>query len=287
MCSGTSQILRSRAELDSALEALKKGKLKIGLVPTMGALHEGHISLIQVAKQHADVVICTIFVNPTQFSDSKDLEKYPRTEEKDLKLLNQIGCDFVFLPDLKTIYTQDHVAAKIVYNGLDQVMEGAFRPGHFDGVVEVVHRLFTLTDPYIACFGEKDFQQLAVINELVLQHEMGIEIIPCPILREKNGLAMSSRNERLSPQQRADAAVLCDTLTEMKGMTELMNPDELAQWGRDKINSQELCVLEYLEVCDSKSLRPVYRWKEADEVQAFVAARFGEIRLIDNMQLKP
>lgn len=287
MLSETSRVLKSASDLAKVLVSQRNEGKRIALVPTMGALHAGHLSLVHIAKQHADIVLATIFVNPTQFNDKKDLDKYPRTEEKDVEMLRQASCDFIFIPQVDEVYPSKHVPLKIDYKGLDKVMEGSFRPGHFDGVVEVVARLFEMTRPNVACFGEKDFQQLAVIKELVVQHDFPIEIIPCPILREENGLAMSSRNERLSPKERKDAAILYKTLSEMKEMTGFLNPDELAQWGRDKISMSDSCNLEYLEVAESNQLQPIYRWKEADVARAFVVAKFGEVRLIDNIQVYP
>jgi pantoate--beta-alanine ligase len=287
MLSETSRIIRSVSDLSKSIDSFKKAGKSIALVPTMGALHEGHLSLIRLAKKNADVVVCTIFVNPTQFNDKKDLEKYPRTEEKDAELLNKEKCDIIFIPLMHEVYPVGHVPLKISYNGLDKVMEGDYRPGHFDGVVEVVARLFQMTHPDVACFGEKDFQQLAVIQELVAQHDFPILIIPGPIVREEHGLAMSSRNERLTAAQRSDASILYKTLNDMKKMAAFMNPDELASWGRDKISACECCELEYLEVAESHNLQPIYRWKETDSSRAFIVARFGEIRLIDNLQLLP
>lgn len=275
----------SPEDLKVQLESLRNNGQTIGFVPTMGALHAGHISLIERALEVSDKVVCSIFVNPTQFNEDADLDNYPRTEERDCDLLEKIGCDFVFLPERERIYPEDHLAKTIEYQGLDQVMEGASRPGHFDGVVEVVARLFDIVTPDFACFGEKDFQQLAVIRELVLQHDYPIEIIPCPIVREANGLAMSSRNERLSVEQREQAKTLFATLKELSRLVEILNPDEVAEWGRGQIRGLGYCELEYLEVAESKTLHSIYRWHECEAARAFVAARFGDIRLIDNVEI--
>lgn len=280
-------VVYSLKELEEQLQNLRNQGKTIAFVPTMGALHEGHMSLVERAKGEAVAVVCSIFVNPTQFNDSKDLEKYPRTEDEDVTLLEKHGCDLVYIPLKNEVYPEEHKAVSIKYNGLDKVMEGASRPGHFDGVVEVVYRLFELIKPDKACFGEKDFQQLAIIRELVKQHDLPIEIIPCPIVREDNGLAMSSRNARLTEAQRKEARILYDTLTELKGLKEVMNPDELAEWGRIKIRHSGTCELEYLEVADSQTLAPIYRWHESASARAFVVARFGEVRLIDNMEVHP
>lgn len=275
----------SPEDLEVRLQGIRNDKQSLGFVPTMGALHEGHISLIERALDTADKVICSIFVNPTQFNEPADLEKYPRTEDRDCQILEEIGCDLVFLPDVSGIYPESHVAKTIDYKGLDMVMEGASRPGHFDGVVEVVARLFDIISPDFACFGEKDFQQLAIIRELVSQHEYPVQIIPCPIIREAHGLAMSSRNERLSAEQREHAAILFSTLKELRSLVSIMNPDEVAAWGRERLRGLDFCELEYLEVAESKTLQPIYRWHECEAARAFVVARFGEIRLIDNLEL--
>lgn len=278
-------ICNSPQELDSTLKPWREQEMSIGFVPTMGALHQGHLSLISKAQEASDIVVASIFVNPTQFDDDSDLAKYPRTFDADRDKLEAAGVHALFYPDVDGIYPSDHIAKKIDYHGLDLVMEGSKRPGHFDGVVEVVARLFELVRPDMACFGEKDFQQLAVIRMLVEQHDYPIEIIPCPIIREEHGLAMSSRNERLDSDQRKKAAILNKTLLEMKEMTEVMNPDEVEEWGKKKLSKLEYCELEYLEVAESRSLQPIFRWHECDSARAFVVARFGEIRLIDNLEL--
>ncbi len=280
-------VVHSLTELRIELQKLRNQGKRIAFVPTMGALHAGHMSLIELAKGEEVAVVCSIFVNPTQFTDSKDLENYPRTENKDILMLEQYGCDLIYIPVMDEVYPEEHEAITIAYDGLDSVMEGTSRPGHFNGVVEVVYRLFQLVQPDMACFGEKDFQQLAIIREMVKQYELPIDIIPCPIIREQSGLAMSSRNTRLTEAQRKDAELLYKTLTELKDLKDLMNPDELAEWGRNRIRQSGKCELEYLEVADSATLSPMYRWHESTSARAFVAVRFGEVRLIDNMEVHP
>ncbi|NNC83168.1 MAG: pantoate--beta-alanine ligase, partial [Flavobacteriales bacterium] len=223
-------------EVARYVASVKEHHKKVALVPTMGALHDGHLSLITKALEHADVVVASIFVNPTQFNEASDLENYPRTIEADLVKLEASGCHVAFMPDVEEIYPEGHKTKTIDYEGLDLVMEGAERSGHFDGVVEVVARLFDIIQPDVACFGEKDFQQLAIIRKLVDEHDYAIDIIPCPIVREPHGLAMSSRNERLTEEQRQRAAILYETLQEMKNLVDIMNPDEVEQWGRDALN---------------------------------------------------
>ncbi len=275
----------SPKELESQLHAWREQDKSIGFVPTMGALHNGHLSLINEAKKHADVVVCSIFVNPTQFNEKSDLDTYPRTVDEDCRKLHKVGVDAVFLPESSGIYPEGHIAKTIDYQGLDHVMEGAKRPGHFDGVVEVVARLFDIVLPDVACFGEKDFQQLAIIRMLVEQHGYPIKIIGCPIIREEHGLAMSSRNERLTSDQRRKAAIINKTLNEMKGLVEFMNPDEVEDWGRGKLSELDYCDLEYLEVAEARTLQPIFRWHECESARTFVVARFGDIRLIDNLEL--
>jgi len=279
------EILKRVNEVQERIQLLRKEGNSIAFVPTMGALHEGHISLIKKAQKHADVVVASVFVNPSQFNEKSDLEKYPRTLQADAEKLNDAGCSLLFAPEISDIYPEGHEAKTIDYQGLDEVMEGAKRPGHFDGVVEVVARLFDIVDPDVACFGEKDFQQLAIIKMLVEEHKYDIEVLGCPIIREENGLAMSSRNERLSKEHREKAAILSETLNEMKGLVDLMNPDEVEDWGRSALNGLDFCELEYLEVAEAKTLQPIFRWHECESARAFVVARFGEIRLIDNLEI--
>lgn len=272
-------------DIDSLRAYREKLDVSLGFVPTMGALHAGHASLVQKALEISDEVICSVFVNPTQFNDAQDLQNYPRTFESDAEMLEALGCHALFAPKVEHIYPKDHEPVRIDIGALGDVMEGAHRPGHFDGVVEVVARLFDLVQPDKAFFGEKDFQQLAVIRKLVHQKEYPIEIVPCPTVRESHGLAMSSRNERLSPDDRQYAAILHDTMMEMREMCQWMNPDEVAAWGRDELGAEERIELEYVEVMDAKELQPLFRWKEAESVRAFVAAHIGGVRLIDNLSL--
>jgi pantoate--beta-alanine ligase len=271
--------------LRAFLEDCRQKGQRIGFVPTMGALHDGHVSLVQKAKSRCDVVVCSIFVNPTQFNESADFDRYPRDIETDAKKLEPAGCNAVFAPAVDFIYPSDHVAKTIEMGSLAEVMEGVFRPGHFKGVVEVVARLFDIVEPDAACFGEKDFQQLAVIRQLVAQHEYPIEIIPCAIIREENGLAMSSRNALLTADQRAQAAILHETLMEMKERSQYLNPDEVEDFGAEALKSKSFLELEYMKVANSATLLPMFRWHECDSARAFVVARFGEVRLIDNMEI--
>ncbi len=249
----------------------------------MGALHEGHVSLIREAQRHCEVVICSIFVNPTQFNDVKDLDKYPRTLDHDLVKLEQCGCNIAFTPTVTSVY-KDEQAFEFDFNGLDETMEGANRPGHFMGVVRVVKRLFEIVTPDLACFGLKDFQQFAIIKELVRQFKFPIEIIGCPIIREESGLAMSSRNVRLSDEEKERALVLYRVLNHVRSHWNTMTVDEAKQYAMDELS--KFSRPEYFEIAESTFLKPVKNWDAATNLRAFVAAHVGDVRLIDNMALQ-
>jgi len=256
----------------------------IGFVPTMGALHEGHMALVNKAKQQNDVVIVSVFVNPTQFNNSTDLVHYPKTPEKDTALLIENGCDIAFFPTVDQIYPTNYQSPEIPLGTLDSVMEGQFRPGHFKGVVQVVHRFFDLTQPTRAYFGLKDFQQVAVIQHMVRYLNLQVEIVPCPTLREPSGLAMSSRNMRLNSQQLVDAVVIYKALTQAKlNAQRTTTPLEVKNQVEDLI-SQSPLELEYFTIVDPVTLEELTtHWTEG--ATACLAAYCGEVRLIDNMIL--
>jgi pantoate--beta-alanine ligase len=270
-------------ELQNKIEALK-GEGKVGFVPTMGALHNGHISLVEKAVLETGVVVVSIFVNPTQFNDKSDLEKYPRNLEADLKLLEKTGCNIVFAPDTKEVYPQTDTR-KFDFGPLENVMEGKHRPGHFNGVAQVVSRLFDIVKPDKAYFGLKDFQQLAVINNLVKQLKLPVEIVPCDIVREESGLAMSSRNELLSVDERANASIISETLFKAKELAGVKSVQELTKWMVDNINKNKYMTVEYVEIVDDIQLQPVKSWDEKKTKVACVAAFCGKVRLIDNIVL--
>jgi pantoate--beta-alanine ligase len=257
---------------------------KIGFVPTMGALHNGHMSLIEIAEKQSDIVVCSIFVNPTQFNEKKDLDSYPRTLEKDLKLLSDYSCDIVFVPSADEMYPDKKNDYSINLNGLDKVLEGKFRPGHFEGVCMVVEKLFNIVLPDKAFFGIKDFQQVAIIKQMVIEKQINVEIIACPIKREPSGLAMSSRNELLTAEQREKAKVLSQTI--FKGKEVFENGGGLEEMYDEmyKIFNQSDLKLEYLEVVDNITLKSVTF--VSNHCSICIAAYCGEIRLIDNCQLK-
>ena len=258
--------------------------LKVGFVPTMGALHEGHISLINRAKKENDIVVCSVFVNPIQFNNQTDLEKYPRTPEHDIEKLKQAGCDAVFMPSVEEMYpnkVEDHYD----FGDLERVMEGACRPGHFNGVAIVVRKLFEIVTPNRAYFGEKDFQQLAIINKMVSNLNMNLEIVPCPIVREKDGLAMSSRNVRLNESERAIAPKIYATLNDATSRKNEMTPAELRQYALDKFAEIKEFDVEYVEITDETNLKSLENWKECEHARIFVALQLGPVRLIDNVRI--
>lgn len=267
-----------------AINERKKQGDKIGFVPTMGALHDGHVSLVNEIIQRVDCVIVSIFVNPTQFNNPDDLLKYPRTIEQDLLVLEQAGVDFVFVPSVEEVYPKELNPVKLDIGILGKVMEGSFRPGHFDGVVQVVKRLFDIVNPDIACFGEKDFQQLAVIRFMTNYFELPIEIVGCPIKREDTGLAMSSRNVRLSAQEKIDALFIYEILQFVKSNVNNFSPSELKSICTEKFKQSTL-ELEYLEIVSQSSLETLTDSWEAGAT-CCIACYCGEVRLIDNMKVK-
>ncbi len=258
--------------------------LKVGFVPTMGALHEGHISLINRAKKENDIVVCSVFVNPIQFNNPADLEKYPRTPEKDIEKLEQAGCDAVFMPTAEEMYpnkVEDHYD----FGDIEHVMEGACRPGHFNGVAIVVRKLFEIVNPNKAYFGEKDFQQLAIIKKMVRDLNMNLEIVPCPIVRENDGLAMSSRNVRLNEAERAIAPKIFATLNDSITKKDAMSPSEMKKYTLDKYAEIKEFDVEYVEITDEINLKSLENWNECDHARIFVALQLGPVRLIDNVRI--
>jgi pantoate--beta-alanine ligase len=259
----------------------KDGK-KLGFVPTMGALHQGHLELVKQAVKENDVVVCSIFVNPIQFNNPDDLKKYPRTFEKDSALLNEEGCDVIFYPSVEEMYPEP-VSTVYNFGNLENVMEGKFRPGHFNGVAVVVKKLFDFVLPHCAYFGEKDFQQLAVIKALVKMERMNVEIVPCPIVREDDGLAMSSRNVRLSDEQRKHAPRIYETLVKARNMFPVSSVAEVKQEVVNAIKKEPFMELEYFEISDTETLEPVSENKPGKAVIGCIAVHMGDVRLIDNM----
>ena len=277
------QVVKHITDLQTLLNIKRKEGLKIGFVPTMGALHEGHLSLVEKAGQETDFVVVSIFVNPTQFNDKGDLERYPRDLNKDVALLTPTPCQLVFAPEANEIYPEPDTR-KFNFGTLEQVMEGKFRPGHFNGVAQVVSRLFDIVKPDKAFFGQKDFQQLAIINEMVRKLNLSVEIVPCPIIREADGLAMSSRNMLLSAEQRKNAVHISATLFEATNKTSDLTVEQLCQWVINRINENEFLNTEYFEIVNEVTLLPVKSWNEDCVKVGCIAVHCGKIRLIDNIE---
>jgi pantoate--beta-alanine ligase len=251
----------------------------------MGALHEGHLSLVEKAGKETDFVVVSIFVNPTQFNDKGDLERYPRDLNKDVALLTPTPCQLVFAPEADEIYPEPDTR-QFNFGTLEQVMEGKFRPGHFNGVAQVVSRLFDIVKPDKAFFGQKDFQQLAIINEMVRKLNLPVEIVPCPIIREADGLAMSSRNMLLSAEQRINAVHISATLFEATNKTGDLTVEQLCQWVINRINENEFLNTEYFEIVNEATLLPVKSWDEDCNKVGCIAVHCGKIRLIDNVKFQ-
>ena len=279
------QVVKHIVDLQTILNIKKKEGVKIGFVPTMGALHEGHLSLVEKAGKETDFVVVSVFVNPTQFNDKGDLERYPRNLEKDVELLSTTPCKVVFAPEPKEIYPEPDTR-QFNFGLLEEVMEGKFRPGHFNGVAQVVSRLFDIVKPDKAFFGEKDFQQLAIIKEMVRRTGMPVEIIPCAIVREADGLAMSSRNMLLDAEQRKNAVHISKTLFEAVNKSKELTVQEVVKWVVERINENEFLNTEYFEIVDSMTLQPVQNWTDKGEKVGCVAVHCGKIRLIDNIRFK-
>ncbi|MBN2813765.1 MAG: pantoate--beta-alanine ligase [Bacteroidales bacterium] len=277
------EVIEKTAILAEKISLLRQAGKTAGFVPTMGALHEGHLSLVRFCRQQNKITVVSIFVNPTQFNDKSDLERYPRMPEKDLKLLKTAGCDLVFLPDEKEIYPETDTRV-FDFEGLDEVMEGRHRPGHFNGVAQVVTRLFDIVKPDRAYFGLKDFQQVAIIRKVVKNMQLPVEIVACPIVRECDGLAMSSRNMLLTKTERKKALVLSHTLFKAKAMKDSHTPDSVTAFVIQQINAAEGVDLEYFEIVDGMTLQPATSWDNENGVIGCIAARVGKIRLIDNIE---
>jgi pantoate--beta-alanine ligase len=284
---GNLEIIHTISALQLVLKPLQKAKSKIALVPTMGALHKGHLSLIKIAQQQADIVVCSIFVNPTQFTDPKDLEKYPRPLEHDIKMLNDAGCDIVFMPSVKEMYPSFPKPEDwhIDLGHAEFLLEGEFRKGHYQGVTQIVKKLFDAVHPDIAFFGQKDFQQVLMIKNMANYFNMPVEIISCPIIREEDGLAMSSRNIHLSETDRKNALVLSKALQYVKDNYNLLSSTQLVENAKKMINETAGVELDYFTIADGESLLPIEN-RAAKYPVALVAAKVGETRLIDNMLLK-
>ncbi len=280
------KVFTTQKELKRYLNTLSPSANQIGLVPTMGALHFGHLSLIEESKKHDHFTVASIFVNPTQFDKKEDLEKYPRTLDRDLDLLKEQGCDAVFTPSIEDIYRQDVASQKFDFDGLEHEMEGKFRAGHFDGVGTIVKALFEIVSPTRAYFGEKDFQQLQVIRKMVEKHQLPVKVIGCPIFREPHGLAMSSRNERLSKDQRQQASIIFQVLNTVKEKVSSIAINEINTWVQEQFENHPLFDLEYFTLADEHTLHTASQIEPGKSYRAFIAVYAGSIRLIDNLSLQ-
>lgn len=280
------QVFYSFNALNKALVPLKAKNTTLGFVPTMGALHQGHLSLIDFALSENELVIVSIFVNPTQFNNVTDFDTYPRTVESDLDRLKSYSDKvLVFVPEVKDIYPNGLISQPFNFGGIENEMEGKFRPGHFDGVGTVLKSFFNLIKPKRAYFGEKDFQQLQIVKKLVEIERLPVNIIACPIYREPNGLAMSSRNKRLTKSQFGESSVIFKTLETVKNHFGTKSAQDIAQWVENEFKNKKTFKLEYFEIADETSLKPIAEKVKNKKYRAFIAVFAGEVRLIDNIAL--
>ena len=277
------KIVKGINELKGYLVDSKRNGKRIGLVPTMGALHKGHLSLVERCVRENDICVVSVFVNPTQFNDKHDLETYPRTLEVDCALLESAGCDFVFAPSVEEMYPEPDTRT-FDFGTVMQVMEGAKRPGHFNGVAQVVSKLFYIVEPDNAYFGEKDFQQIAVIRAMVKQLQIPVHINACPIVREADGLALSSRNTRLTPALRQKAPLIARTLQESKVLAATKSVREVIDYVVNTLNADPDLEVEYYEIVDGDSLVSIQDWKDTSYAVGCVTVYCGEVRLIDNIK---
>lgn len=276
-------IITTAKEVNDVLNSTHVPLKTIGFVPTMGALHEGHLSLIEKSKNDNDLTVCSIFVNPTQFNNAVDFEKYPKTVDQDVNLLKKVGCNIVFIPTIETIYPEGLTKKKYDFKGLDLVMEGKFRPGHFDGVAEVVLRLFDLIKPQKAYFGEKDFQQLQIIRLITKQFKPSVEVIGMPTLRETSGLAMSSRNKRLNEEELIQASLIYKIMQHVKQQN-FDDFQKLTSLIENEFSKTKM-ELEYVSVCEETTLQEAKYRKLNEKYRIFIAAFLNSVRLIDNLEV--
>ncbi|AUI45479.1 pantoate--beta-alanine ligase [Bacteroides hominis] len=279
------KVIHTIKDLQAELSVLKAQGKKVGLVPTMGALHAGHASLVKRSVNENEVTVVSVFVNPTQFNDKNDLVKYPRTLDADCKLLEACGATYTFAPSVEEMYPEPDTR-QFSYAPLDTVMEGAFRPGHFNGVCQIVSKLFEAVKPHRAYFGEKDFQQLAIIHEMVRQMQFDLEIVGCPIVREEDGLALSSRNARLSAEERENALKISQTLFKSRTFAATHTVSETQKFVEDAIVAAPGLRLEYFEIVDGNTLQKVGNWDQTSYAVGCITVFCGDVRLIDNIKYK-
>jgi pantoate--beta-alanine ligase len=280
------KVFATRKALKTYIRDHFSAETTIGFVPTMGALHKGHLSLLGEAQKHNNYTVVSIFVNPTQFDNPDDLKKYPRTLEMDLNLLENKGCDIVFTPSVEEIYAQDISSQHFDFDGLELEMEGKFRSGHFDGVGTIVKTLFEIIEPTRAYFGEKDFQQLQIIRKMVAKNQLSVEVVGCPIFRESNGLAMSSRNERLSKAQREEASIIYKTLQKAKEKFTVESLESIHKWVRSQFENHPAFALEYFTIAEESTLQVPSKISSDKSYRAFIAVYADSVRLIDNLALQ-
>ena len=276
------KVVATKTELKNLLDSYREKGKTVALVPTMGALHEGHASLVRRSVAENDVTVVSVFVNPTQFNDKNDLKNYPRTLDADCKLLEAVGADIVFAPSVEEMYPEEDTRV-FSFAPLDSVMEGAFRPGHFNGVAQIVSKLFYAVEPDKAYFGEKDFQQLAIIREMVRQLSLDVEIVGCPIVREHDGLAMSSRNTLLSADERERALTISRTLFESLEFAKTNSMAQTKAFVENVINGTDGLELEYYQIVDGNTLQEITEWSDSDYAVGCIALFCGKVRLIDNI----
>lgn len=279
-------IFKRVADLQRYLTACRQAGKEIGFAPTMGALHKGHLALIKAANDQTQVSVASIFVNPTQFNDPSDLQKYPRTPESDIEQLTTADCDVLFMPNVEEIYPNGTTpSVTFQFAPLDTVLEGFFRPGHFEGMAQVVYRLLEIVQPHKLFMGQKDFQQWTIVNSMLSQTNSPIELVMMPTIREADGLAMSSRNVRLNPEFRALAPAIYESLQQCVQLTNTHTPEEVAKIGTDFLTQKGFKV-EYFAVADARTLQPIRLFEDTDYAVALVAVWAGDIRLIDNIIVK-
>ncbi|WP_282787586.1 pantoate--beta-alanine ligase [Flavobacterium croceum] len=280
-------VFNKKELLRDEIEALKTPKSSVGFVPTMGALHQGHLSLLEKSVAENSITVISIFVNPTQFNNAEDLKKYPKTLEADLEKIKTVSENIlVYAPTVDDIYEGNTVSEHFSFDGLEHKMEGKFRPGHFDGVGTVVKKLFEIVQPNHAYFGEKDFQQLQIVKKLVQKQNLPVNIVACPIYREANGLAMSSRNQRLSEEEKNKAGIIYKTLMQAKKMFGTKSAQEVSKWVTNQLKKQNTFELEYFEIASEDNLKTCKRKSKNKNYRAFIAVFVNKIRLIDTISLK-
>jgi pantoate--beta-alanine ligase len=276
------EVVKTVRELKKIIDLQRESSVIVGFIPTMGALHKGHLSLVEKAGQETGFVVVSIFVNPTQFNNKEDLARYPRDLSRDIAMLEKTACQLVFAPDVNEVYPEEDTR-KFNFGQLENVMEGEFRPGHFNGVAQVVSKLFDMVRPDKAYFGQKDFQQVAIINKMVEMLKFNIEIVSCPIIRENTGLAMSSRNMLLSEEERENASHISKTLFLAVEMAKTHSVDEVREWVVETIDINLFLKTEYFEIVDGKELMPIENWDSKVNKIGCIAVHCGKVRLIDNV----